>query len=59
MTLTLYMRLSTSTGHLVHMVDVLTNPDVGVDTTKSNCNSLTDRPNSCTQDSNTKECVAP
>jgi len=52
------MRPSTSTGHLAHTDDVLTNPDV-VDTTGSNCSSLTSRPNSCTQDSNTKECVAP
>jgi len=42
---------STSIGHLAHTDDVLTNPDVGVDTTRSNCSSLTDRPNSCTQDS--------
>jgi len=59
MRLTLYMRPSTSTGHLPHTEEVLTNPDVGVDTTRSNGSSHTGRPNSRTQDSDTNECVAP
>ena len=56
---TLYLRPSTSTGHLAHKDDVLTKPDAGVDTTRSHCNSQTGRPNLCTQVSDTKECVAP
>jgi len=58
MRLTLYTRPSTSTGDLAHTEEVLTNQDVGVDTTRSNSSSHTGRPNSRTQDSNTKECVA-
>jgi len=59
MRLTLYTRPSTSTGHIAHTEEVLTNPDAGVDTTRSNGSSHTDRPNSRTQDSDTNECVAP
>jgi len=52
------MENSTMMGHLAHKDDFLTKPDVRVDTTVSNCSSHTDKPNSCTQDSDTKECVA-
>jgi len=55
----LYLRPSTSTGHLAHKDDVLTKPDAGVDTTRSHCSSKTGRPNLCTQVSDTKECVTP
>ena len=56
---TLYLRHSTSTGHLAHKDDVLTKPDVGVDTTSSQYSSPTDKPRRFTQASDTKECVAP
>jgi len=55
---TLYTRPSTSTGHLTHKDDVLTKLDARVDTTRSHCSSQTDRPNLCTQVSDTKEYVA-
>jgi len=42
---TLYLRLSTSIGHLTHNDDVLTKPDVVVDTTSSHYSSHTGRPN--------------
>jgi len=56
---TLYLRPSTSTGHLAHKDDVLTKPDAGVDTTNSHCSSHIGRLRRFTQASNTKECVAP
>jgi len=56
---TLYLRPSTSTGHLAHTDDVLTKPDVEVDTTSSHCSSHTDRLNFFTHASDTNECVAP
>jgi len=59
MRFTLYLRPSTSIKHLAHKVEVLTNPEVGVDTTRSYWSPLTGRPNSTTIDSDTKECVAP
>ena len=42
---TLYLRPSTSIGHLAHNDDVLTKPDVGVDTLSSHYSSYTGRPN--------------
>jgi len=56
---TLYMRPSTSTGHLAHKDDVLTKLDAGIDTASSNYSSHTGRPNFFTQASNTNECVSP
>ena len=56
---TLYLRPSTSTGHLAHKDDVLTKLDAGVDTTSSNCSSHTSRPRRLTQALDTNECVAP
>jgi len=54
-----WQRPSTIIKHLARIVDVLTDPQAGVGTTKSYYNSLTSKPNSWTQDSNTKKCVAP
>jgi len=58
MRFTLYLRPSTSILHLAHTVEVLTNPEAGVDTTRSYWSSFTGRPNSTTLDSDTKECIA-
>ena len=55
---TLYLRPSTSIGHLAHKDDVLTNPDAGVNTISSHYSSHTGRPKHFTQASDTKECVA-
>ena len=56
---TLYLRPSTSTGHLEHKDDVLTRPDAGVDTKSSHCSSRTGRPRPSRQSIDTNECVAP
>jgi len=56
---TLYLCPSTSTGHLAHKDDVVTNPDARVDTASSHYSSHTGRPRRFTQLSDTKECVAP
>jgi len=59
MRFTLYLRPSTLIKHLAHKVEVLTNPEAGVDTIRSYWSPLTRRPNSTTIDFDTKECVAP
>jgi len=59
MRFTLYLRPSTSILHLTHTVEVLTNPEAGVDTTRSYRSSFTRRPNFTTLDFDTKECVGP
>jgi len=56
---TLYLRPSTSTGHLAHKDDILTKPDAGVDTTSSHYSSHTGRPNFFTLAFDTKEYVTP
>jgi len=55
----LYLRPSTSTRHLAHKDDILTKPDVGVDTTSSHYSSHTGRLNFFTHASDINECVAP
>ena len=56
---TLYLRPSTSTGHLAHKDDVLTKSDAGVDTASSHYSPRTGRPKCSTQAFDTKECIAP